>query len=297
MPRFAVLLVILFVAACSRISVPISNAQSSEVSRPAPTRVLWNRVLDEGPWAKSYNYQIKAALPNAINNHAFLDYVHFKGAVYGLGYFNGNIEQFTFRPEIHRTRDFVKWETLSRNSNLPPRFFYHPFVFQEKIWIVGGEDKATKYADVWNSPDGIRWRRVKDKLAFGERSNSQIVELEGRLYLLNNDVWTSTNALDWERVTPEIVPGEQIFGYTAVVFDGRIWLLGCNRNGRFSSQVLVSRDGKNWDAQDAPWSPRGGIAAAVFNDMIFMTGGKYGGTPDQPNFIYSNDLWSLSKSE
>ena len=26
-----------------------------------------------------------------------------------------------------------------------------------------------------------------------------------------------------------------------------------------------------------------------------MTGGKYGGTPDKPNFIYSNDVWSLEK--
>jgi len=60
--------------------------------------------------------------------------------------------------------------------------------------------------------------------------------------------------------------------------------------------VLVSSDGKNWEGQDAPWSPRGGIAGAVFGDKLYMTGGKYGGTPNQPNFIYSNDLWGLSRS-
>jgi hypothetical protein len=26
-----------------------------------------------------------------------------------------------------------------------------------------------------------------------------------------------------------------------------------------------------------------------------MTGGKYGGTPDRPEFIYSNDVWTLEK--
>jgi hypothetical protein len=28
-----------------------------------------------------------------------------------------------------------------------------------------------------------------------------------------------------------------------------------------------------------------------------MTGGKYGGTPNQPEFIYSNDVWTLEKQE
>jgi len=28
-----------------------------------------------------------------------------------------------------------------------------------------------------------------------------------------------------------------------------------------------------------------------------MTGGKYGGTPDQPDFRYSNDVWTLERKE
>ena len=137
----------------------------------------------------------------------------------------------------------------------------------------------------------------KDDLPFGKRSGSQIVTLDGKLFLLDNDVWTSNDGLNWAQVTPEIVKGEQIFGYNAIVFDGKIWLLGCNRNGQFSSQVLVSDDGKNWKGQSAPWTPRGGIAATVHNGKIYMTGGKYGGTPDMPDFRYSNDVWTLQKKE
>lgn len=255
------------------------------------------RILhSDGTWESSDGrYWTKSSLKNAINNQAFLDYVSFRDGLYGLGYLNGNIERFTFRPEIFRTRDFSRWETISRNSNLPRRFFYRPFVFRDKIWIIGGEDKDTKFSDVWNSPDGVVWTRQKDRAAFGPRSNSQIVELNDTLYLLNNDVWSSKNGLDWQLVTSEIVESEEIFGYTAVVYDEKIWLLGCNRNGRFASEVLVSRDGKTWLAQQAPWSPRGGIAATVFDGKIYMTGGKYGGTPDHVEFVYSNDLWTLEK--
>ncbi len=300
----------------SRVIVPESNVQ--QIEDPS---YIWTRVLEEGPWKKSYNFDMfaingklwvfhpdgnwystdgenwtKSPLPNSIYNLAFLDYVYFKGAMYGLGFFKGNIEQFTFKPNIYRSSDLTKWETIARGSNLPQRYFYHPFVFQNKIWIIGGEYKDQKFRDIWNSPDGIVWTKQKDGLPFGDQGG-HVVDLNGKLYMLANDVWSSKDGLNWDQVTPEIVKGEKIFGYAPVVFDDKIWLLGCNRNGQFSSQVLVSSDGKTWEGQSAPWTPRGGIAAAVFNNKIYITGGKYGGTTNQPDFRYSNDLWTLAKDK
>lgn len=285
------------------------------------TGYVWQQILDSTDWKKNYNFQlfsirdtlwtfhpdanwysvdegkqwIKSPLSNVIDNHAFLDYVVFKDVVYGLGYFEGNIETFSFKPNIYRTTNIQFWELLSEQSNLPNRFFYHPFVFEDKLWIIGGEDKNSQYAGIWNSEDGIHWVKQKEQLPFGKRSSSFIVQLKHKLYLLNNDVWGSTDGLNWQKGTDAIVQGEQIFGYAALVYDEKIWLLGCNRNGQFSSQVLISKDGKHWEGMDAPWSPRGGIAATVHQDKIFMTGGKYGGTPDYTEFIYSNDLWVLNK--
>lgn len=298
----------------------VSEVKTKEVV--SDTVYTWTKLLDSAAWKKNYNFQMfsindtlwtfhpdgiwyskngknwtKSVLENSINNLAFLDYVYFKGSVYGLGYFSGNIEQFTFKPEIVKTTDFKSWTTISSKSNLPNRFFYHPFVFENKIWIVGGEDKNTKYADIWNSEDGITWTKQKENLPFGKRSGSQIVTLNNTLFLLDNDVWRSIDGLNWEKVADEIVKGEQIFGYAAQVFDNKIWLLGCNRNGQFSSQVLYSSDGKNWQTNTAPWLPRGGIAATVHNNKIYMTGGKYGGTPNHPEFRYDNDVWTLEKRE
>lgn len=295
-----------------------STAKSEEVK--TDSSYVWTKLLDSAEWRKNYNFQmfsqndtiwtfhsdgnwfsidgkkwIKSALSNPISNLAFLDYVNFKGAIFGLGYFKGNIEQFEFRPEIYRTTDFKSWTTISKTSNLPKRFFYHPFAFDNKIWIIGGEDKNTKYSDIWSSEDAITWTKQKENLPFGKRSGSQIVTLNNTLYLLDNDVWSSTDGVNWQKVADEIVKGEQILGYSAQVFDKKIWLLGCNRNGQFSSQVLFSSDGKNWFTQTAPWLPRGGIAATVHKNKIFMTGGKYGGTPNHPYFRYDNDVWTLEK--
>ncbi len=305
---------------CLNQSNSSGQARLSNQTINSDSSYVWTKLLDSADWKKDYNFQMfsiddtlwtfhpdgtwhsddgkkwtKSPLPNSIHNLAFLDYVYFKGAIYGLGHFKGNIERFTFKPKIYRTTDFKNWTIISKESNLPNRFFYHPFVFENKIWIIGGEDKSTKYSDIWNSEDGVRWTKQKDNLAFGQRSGSQIVKLKHTLYLLDNDVWSSADGLNWQKVTSEIVKDEQIFGYSAQVFENKIWLLGCNRNGQFSSQVLFSTDGKNWETQNAPWLPRGGIAATVYKDKIFMTGGKYGGTPNHPDFRYDNDVWMLEK--
>lgn len=80
----------------------------------ADTSYTWTKLLDSADWRKNYNFQMfsindtlwtfhpdgtwlstdgkrwaKSALSNSIYNLAFLDYVYFKGSVYGLGYFKG----------------------------------------------------------------------------------------------------------------------------------------------------------------------------------------------------------------
>lgn len=306
--------------ACSSQSGSKVKTETTLPLKESDTTYAWAKITDNAEWGKGYNFQLlnfrdtlwalhhegnwysvdglkwtQSSLPNAINNLAFLDYIPFNDALYGLGYFAGNIEKFVFKPEIYKTTNCRNWVTLPGESNLPRRFFYHPFVFQNKIWIIGGEDKDTRYADIWNSTDGVNWIKQKENLPFGKRSGSQIVMLNGLLYLLNNDVWSSADGLQWNKVSEEILKGEQVFGYAALVFDNRIWLLGCNRNGQFSSQVLNSTDGKVWQSQEAPWLPRGGVAAAVYKNRIYMTGGKYGGTKEHPDFRYDNDIWFMDK--
>jgi hypothetical protein len=112
-----------------------SFAKSEKVK--SDTSYIWKKLLDSAEWRKNYNFQmfsqndtiwifhpdgtwystngkkwIKSQLSNSIYNLAFLDYVQFNGAIYGLGYFKGNIEQFEFKPEIFRTTDFKHWTII-----------------------------------------------------------------------------------------------------------------------------------------------------------------------------------------
>ncbi len=73
----------------------------------------------------------------------------------GLGHFEGNIENYKLTPEIYQTTDIKTWTTLSKKSNLPIRFFYHPFVFNNMIKYGGMPDlpKFIHNNDVWEMED------------------------------------------------------------------------------------------------------------------------------------------------
>ena len=245
--------------------------------------------LDGKEWTKS-------RLTNVLQNNGFLDYVWFKNALYAIGTFEGNIEHYKMTSAIHKSTDLKNWEVVTKNSNLPHRFFIHPFVFQDKIWIIGGSDGTTSYADIWNSADGVSWVKQADNLPFGKRDQSQFVLFNGKIFMLNNDVWSSADGMSWTRETDKLA-NESIFGYAAIVYDNQIWLLGCNRNGIFKNEILVSKNGKIWETQKAPWSPRGAATACLHKGKVFLTGGKYGGQPPKADFIYSNDVWTLEKKQ
>jgi hypothetical protein len=318
MYKIFLLIILIQLSSCSPPTVSRKSSQSNIDS----AKYKWTQLTDQAAFPKSYNFQmfsirdtlwvmhhegtwfsvdgqewLQSPLTNILKDNAFLDYVWFKNALYHLGTFEGNSEQFKLTSSIFRTIDMKTWDTVAVESNLPRRFFYHPFVFKDKLWIIGGTDGRATFSDIWNSTDGIKWVKQVENAPFGKRDQSQFVLFNDQIFMLNNDVWVSGDGINWKKVTE--LSNDNLFGYAPVVFDNKIWLIGCSRNGVFKSQVLVSTDGKTWKTQSAPWTPRGAAAVTLFKGKVFMTGGKYGGFAQDgttTEFVYSNDVWMLAKA-
>lgn len=302
-------------------------------SSKSATEYVWTEITKSAAYPQGYGYPVfvmdgemralygegwisrdgknwtKAGLPNIGLNSAYQDFIQFKGAIYALGTMQGNYLNMKLTSKISRTRDFKNWETLAEKSNLPERVFYGATVFKDKIWLVGGWDGKNYHNDVWNSEDGATWRRVAEKTAWTPRTTGLLV-FKDKLWMFgggvidgdktNNpnagrEVWTSRDGINW---TEEKINSPGQIGGSAVVFDGKLWFIGANRNdGRFDSALYVSDDGINWRRQSAPWTPRGAVAVWVFDNKLFMTGGKY--SYNEPNgeikFVYSNDVWAMAR--
>ncbi|MDX2062474.1 MAG: hypothetical protein SFY70_05390 [Bacteroidia bacterium] len=251
-----------FLLLCCLTFCGCSGQQPSKPTPQSEAHYQWVELVREGPFRKSYNYEMVAIgdsvlllhpqgfwvsangkdwtaidLPNIVGNLAFLEYVYFNGALYGLGTFSGNIEQYQITTQIARSKNLRSWEIVAEKSNLPERFFYHPVVFQGKIWIVGGQDGRQSFSDVWSSADGVNWQQVVTKAPFGARDSDRLVVFQERLWLLGTDAWSSADGLVWQQETPQIATTD-LFGYNAVVYHNQLWLLGCNRAGRFRAEVL-----------------------------------------------------------
>lgn len=254
---------------------------------------------DGATWAPS-------SLPFCGLNSAYLAYVEHDGAVHALGVHRGNYLDFRLDPVIQRTRDFRRWEQVGRSESLPKLFFYGAASFGGFMWIVGGHDGRSESAAIWRSRDGLGWERVVEAAPFGPRCRVTLAVFTGRLWLIGGgildgetrgDVWSSADGLGWIKET-EAISSPAPTGFTPAAFDGQLWLLGANRGGGFTSSSLVTRDGRAWRTAEAPWSPRGGIGAWVSGDALYITGGKYSrpGPTGELEFIYSNDVWRMSRA-
>jgi hypothetical protein len=323
--KFLATLGVLFVLCAPILACTRSNAK--------PGDYVWNEVTSKAAFPQGYNYPVfvinekmfavqnggwlsadgknwrKTDLPESGLNSGYQDYVQFKGAIYALGTMQGNYMNMQLSSKIARTSDFKTWETLGEKSNLPERIFYGATVFRDKIWLVGGYDGKNYYNDAWNSADGVKWNRVAEKTAWSPRLVGTIVQFKNRLWIFgggvidgekeinpdsNKEVWSSEDGVNWMQ---EKMKTERGGGGTPIVFDNKLWFVGVNRNdGNFDNAISVSADGVTWETQSAPWSPRGGVVVWIFGGKLFMTGGKYSYLKNgEPVFIYSNDVWAMSK--
>jgi hypothetical protein len=326
---FAVIL-ILHTAGCSR-----GNGQIAKPGpAPAKVSdYKWERLTKHAAYPPGYNYPVfvangrmiamhaqgiwdstdgktwrKSDLPSIRENVYRSEYVQFRNAIYAFGDNDGNYQQIRFNAKIRRTTDLKKWETLKGTSNLPGRIFAGWTAFRGKVWLLGGYDGKRFYNDVWNSSDGVRWQLVTSDAKWSPRTISGVVEFKDHLYIVGGGVidgmhddypdsdretWSSADGITWTKA-PENMPIRA--GGAPVVFDDKLWLVGANRDGSFARSSLVTEDGFTWKEVEAPWSPRGGAAAWVFDGKLYMTGGKYSDTENgRIRFIYSNDVWVMSK--
>ena len=322
-------IVFLFICLCS---IALGCAVNQKVS--AKDSYVWNEITRQAEFPQGYNYPVfvladknllalnsggwlskdgktwtKTALPESGLNSAYQKFVQFKGAVYALGAMQGNYLDFKISTKISRTLNGKTWETVAEKSNLPGRVFYGAVVFKDKIWLFGGFDGKRYYNDVWNSSDGVNWTRVAEKTNWSPRNPSVTVVFKDEIRLMgggaidgerqenpnsHKETWTSKDGIRWTQVKTN---STRKWRGTPVVFDNKLWLAGANRGGSFESAVWVSEDGTNWQEMSAPWSPRGAVAVWVFGDKLFLTGGKSSYVEnDETKFVYSNDVWAMSRS-
>jgi hypothetical protein len=197
------------------------------------------------------------------------------------------------------------WKLVTEHAAFSPRDGAGPFVYDGKMWLVGGwnEDSVpARNSEVWNSCDGANWNCVNAAAPWSARHCMGTVVYKNKMWIIggdgNTDVWNSEDGITWNLITDTVPWGKRYKPYV-LVFHDTIWLMGgfdyYNGNGIVYNDVWYTVDGASWvrATADAGWPGRGIIhGKVVFDDKMWILGGGLYFMPGILNETYYNDVWS-----
>lgn len=211
--------------------------------------------------------------------------------------------------DVWSSADGVHWERVCEKAPWGPRVLHYTVAFDGKIWVMGGQtlpqfapaDEAF-YSDVWNSTDGVTWKRLTGKAPWGPRGMiGGAAVLRNRIWILGggiydtpgrpgrefrNDVWSSADGVHWDEHT-SAAPWHPRQYHDVAAFDGRLWVMeGFDGKAGNRRDVWHSVDGKEWiEVPGTPWAPRHAASVFVHENALWMAAGNN----------MEPDVWKLTR--
>jgi hypothetical protein len=203
----------------------------------------------------------------------------------------------------------LQWVRATERAGWQPRDSQGELVYRGRIWILGGWFNSFEAPprDVWSSADGVRWECATPEAPWIHSDLPMALVFDDRMWMMggwyngrlpghsaSGEVWWSTDGASWKQATAKAGWSARLAA-GAVVFRGRIWILGGTENYYFGDEsslkndVWSSPDGVRWtrETEHAGWSPRAYHQAVVHDGKIWVLGGgNY-----QPEYKSVSDVW------
>ena len=230
---------------------------------------------------------------SAITARAYHSTVIHRGWLYVVMGFNGaarlRCSFCTNNGTNWRQRDnFVD----TKGNGIAPRDSFGLCAHNEKIYLLGGWNGATRYRHVYVTSDMVRWTRLQDA-PWTARYGFYCCSFNGCLWVIGgsdasgnlNDVWWTRDGVSWiqENNAPWAI--RRYMG--GIVYNNRIYIIG-GFGASYYNDVYYTDDGRNWARMEnnAAFPARGSHAVESFGaPKLVMVGGQ--GTSN----AYYDDLW------
>lgn len=175
--------------------------------------------------------------------------------------------------EVWQSTDGLNFTEVTTNYNSFNNFGWtnHQLVvFNDKLYIVGGEVHGNYFNSVIFTDDGVNWTSINSDNQFTPgRHNHKSLIFNNKLWVIGgenpinggdiNDAWSSVDGVNWIKETGENLKYSKRSGHEVVALNGNLWLWGGTQDlgSGFHSygDLWKSCDGKYWYQVDNLVSP------------------------------------------
>jgi hypothetical protein len=195
--------------------------------------------------------------------------------------------------DVWHSTDGTSWSLATDSAAWPRRVLPTCLVFGGKMWVIGGvtpgasPGTVTLANDVWSSTDGTQWTKATDSAGWHPRVGQAGVVFDSLMWVMGgadsfgpsgptqkvNDVWNSSDGVNWTQVTSSAGWSPRD-GHAAVVFAGKMWVIGGEVSHGDSTDVWYSTNGVAWTkATSQVVEGRAFFPVLPFEGNMWMTGG------------------------
>lgn len=108
----------------------------------------------------------------------------------------------------------IVWDQATSNAAWPGRYLATSIVYDNKIWIMGGQNNSGKLNDVWWSTDGISWNCAAMNVEWPARHLHTSLSYDNKMWIMGgedntntrlNDVWYTAGTAAGDRLIEVLI--------------------------------------------------------------------------------------------
>ncbi|MFA6332336.1 MAG: kelch repeat-containing protein [Methanoregula sp.] len=189
-------------------------------------------------------------------------------------------------------------------GNTPiPRSNHATVTFDNKMWVIGGEDMSGLKNDVWHSTNGIIWTCTNASAGFSKGDTTAVVydkKIWVIVYTRNDnpdendsfEIWSSSDGSIWTLSTNTPDFGLRLRP-SIMVYNDKMWVIGGGWDGRLND-VWYSTNGVNWTCTNTSAGFPGGwdLASYVYDNRMWVAGSYQPCTGEHECQMPTSYVWS-----
>ena len=148
---------------------------------------LYFYAAGNGIWSTPNGFDWTQENPVPFPKRIASQIVVLDGVAYCIG---GYVTGHGYSNEIWRSTDGINWTQVTVTGDIfSPRGFHTATVYNNKIWVIGGDD-GDPVGDIWYTSNGSEWHEYEGAIPFSFINGHTVLNYRGELWLFGGHTET-----------------------------------------------------------------------------------------------------------